>query len=180
MQIINRLIELILYFFQSPKKYAKRQGVQFGDNCRIASKNLGSEPYLISLGNHVHITKGVNFVTHDGAVWVYREEIKDFDVFGKIHIDDNTYIGNNVTILPGVTIGKNCIVGTSSVVTKSIPDGIIVAGNPARFILRTDEYKEKMLLKNAKTKLVDSKTKKAILKSTTFDKFIVKKELKID
>ena len=44
------------------------------------------------------------------------------------------WIGANAIILPGVTIGKNSVVGAGSIVTKSVPDGVVVVGNPARII----------------------------------------------
>lgn len=44
------------------------------------------------------------------------------------------WIGANSVILPGVTIGKNTVIGAGSIVTKSIPDGVVAAGNPARII----------------------------------------------
>lgn len=63
-----------------------------------------------------------------------------------ITIGDNCWIGGDVTILPGVTIGSNTIIGAKSVVTKDIPDNVIAVGNPCR-VLRpiTEEdriYKE--------------------------------------
>ena len=48
-----------------------------------------------------------------------------------------------VLILPGVTIGNNCVIGAYSVVTKDVPDGTIVGGNPAKIIKKTSEYLEK-------------------------------------
>lgn len=48
-------------------------------------------------------------------------------------------MGIGATILPGVTVGENSIVGAGSVVTKDVPDNTIVAGNPAKFIKRIDE-----------------------------------------
>lgn len=50
---------------------------------------------------------------------------------GPVIIDDNVWIGEGVSILPNVHIGKNCIIGANSVVTKSFPENSVVAGNPA-------------------------------------------------
>lgn len=54
-------------------------------------------------------------------------------------IGRNSKIGANVTILPDLTIGENALVGSGSVVTKDVPDGMVVAGNPAKVIKRVDE-----------------------------------------
>ncbi|GAA4897383.1 sugar O-acetyltransferase [Tessaracoccus lubricantis] len=51
-----------------------------------------------------------------------------------ITLEDNVWLGGGVIVLPGVTIGENSIVGAGSVVTKDVPPGIVVAGNPARVI----------------------------------------------
>ena len=57
-----------------------------------------------------------------------------------VTIGDNVWIGGNVIICPGVTVGSNCVIGAGSVVTKDIPDWTIAAGNPCRVIRRiTDE-----------------------------------------
>ena len=53
---------------------------------------------------------------------------------GVVTIKENAFLGSNVTILKGVTIGKNSIVGNGSVVTKDISDNVIAAGNPAKII----------------------------------------------
>lgn len=51
-----------------------------------------------------------------------------------IVIGDNCWIGCNVVVLPGVSIGSNSVIGAGAIVTKSVPGGVIVAGNPARVI----------------------------------------------
>ena len=51
-----------------------------------------------------------------------------------VHIGDNVWIGGAVSILPGVTIGNNVVIGAASVVTKDVPDNAVVAGNPAKII----------------------------------------------
>lgn len=53
---------------------------------------------------------------------------------GMIHLKENVWLGTGVTVLPGVTIGENSIIGTGSVVTHSIPANVIAAGNPAKVI----------------------------------------------
>lgn len=110
---------------------------------------FGSEPYLIELGDNVRITNGVRFVTHDGGLWVLRNLGKiDISVgkFGKIKVGSNTHIGWNAIIMPGVTIGSNCIIGCGAVVTKDIPDNSVAVGVPARVIETIDEYYEKVML----------------------------------
>lgn len=175
---MKKYIYKILQIVLNSRQYAKFIGVKIGEDCIISTKQFGSEPFLITLGNRVHVTKGVQFVNHDGGVHVFRKHVSNFDVFGKIVINDGTYIGNNVLILPGVKIGKNCIVGANSVVTKSIPDNCVVAGNPCRYISSTSEYFEKMIIKNAETKgLVDNDRKEKILNLPDV-KFINKVEIK--
>ncbi len=60
-----------------------------------------------------------------------------------VHIKRNVWIGVNVTILPGVTIGENAVVGAGAVVTKDVPDNTIVVGNPAKVIKYLDAEKFK-------------------------------------
>ena len=55
------------------------------------------------------------------------------------HIKKNVWIGSGATILPGVTVGENSIIGAMSVVTKDIPDNVIAFGNPARVVRKITE-----------------------------------------
>lgn len=55
-----------------------------------------------------------------------------------ITIEDNVWLGGGVIVCPGVTIGKNSVVGAGAVVTKDIPDNVVAVGNPAR-VIRTIE-----------------------------------------
>lgn len=125
---------------------------------------FGSEPYMITIGNHVRITNGVRFVTHDGGVWVLRDlGLKNADIFGKIIIGDNVHIGWNAIIMPNVNIGNNCVIGAGAVVTKSIPDNSVAVGVPARVIESIDEYYIKAQNKCVYTKNMSWEKKKEYL-----------------
>jgi acetyltransferase-like isoleucine patch superfamily enzyme len=121
--------------------------MKIGKNCIINVKKFDSEPYLIEIGNHVAITTGTSFVTHDGSAWIVRSKIPDIDVFGEIKIGDNTFIGANCLILPGTRIGCNCVIGAGSVVRGTIPDNSVAMGNPAKIIFKTAML-ETLLVKN--------------------------------
>jgi acetyltransferase-like isoleucine patch superfamily enzyme len=123
--------------------YARTLGVRIGEDCRLIGFKrpvFGTEPYLIKIGNHVTVAAGVRFITHDGAVWVFRREHPGIDIFGPIIIGNNVFIGINAIILPGVTIGDNCVIAAGSVVTQDIPANHIAAGVPARPLKTLDEY----------------------------------------
>ena len=65
-----------------------------------------------------------------------QERQKNIGLPKKVVIGNNVWIGGGVTILPGVCIGNNVVVGAGSVVTKSFPDNVVIAGNPAKIIKR--------------------------------------------
>lgn len=62
---------------------------------------------------------------------------------GKIEIGNNVFIGANATVMPGVKIGNNCVVAAGAVLTRSIPDGEIWGGVPAKKIGLYEELKKK-------------------------------------
>lgn len=129
----------------NPLKFAKKVGVNMGDNVHIYGKvSWGSEPWIIEMGNNVYITDGVRFITHDGGTLLFRNTVPDLEITKPIKIGNNVYIGNNVILLPGVIIGNNVIIGAGAVVSKSIPDNSVAVGVPAKVIKSTDEYFEKI------------------------------------
>lgn len=143
---IFKKIKHSLYKRLYPLQYIKHVGVNFphGGVHLYGKIEWSTEPWLISLGNNVHITDGVRFETHDGGVLLFRDMIPDLEITKPIIVGNDVYIGNNVIILPGVTIGNNVIIGAGAIVTKDIPDNSVAAGVPARVIKTTDEYLEKI------------------------------------
>ncbi|HEX2967705.1 MAG TPA: acyltransferase [Bacteroidales bacterium] len=110
--------------------------MKVGEKCHFNSMSFSTEPYLIELGDKVTISAGCDLVTHDGAVKCFRGEISDADIFGKIVIGNNVFIGINCTILPNTFIGDNCIVGAGSVVRGKFAEGSVIVGNPARAVMK--------------------------------------------
>jgi acetyltransferase-like isoleucine patch superfamily enzyme len=152
---------------------ARYRGVKIGYNCDIQDVNFGSEPYLIEIGDNVQITNGTKIFTHGGG-WVFRKNNPDFDCFGKVLIKNNVYIGNNALIMPGVTIGTNVIIGAGSVVTKSIDDNMIVAGNPAKIIGEVSDYYKKISEFDVGSKRMTAELKKKYLLGLDENQFIRK------
>lgn len=116
----------------------KKLGLSVGKNfsiqkgCTIDSSHC----YLITIGDNVTFAPNVQIFAHDASTKNYLGYTK----IGLVKIGDNAFLGASTIVLPGVEIGKNCIIGAGSVVAKSIPEGSVVAGNPARKICTTEEY----------------------------------------
>lgn len=171
--MISKLVRLYRKFFWTDEKFARHLGVKIGKKCAIATRSFGSEPYLIEIGDNVQITKGVSFANHGGS-WVLRKYDPKFDFFGKIKIGNNVYIGNNAIILAGVTIGNDVLIAAGSVVTKSVSDGCIVGGNPARVIGNIESFYEKSKPYNVQAKGLSYQEKMELLLSLEESKFIKK------
>lgn len=145
MKILRRIHRAIMKR-RSPLVYAKLIGVNFpeGGLHLYGDVNWSTEPWIITLGNNVHITGGTKFITHDGGTLLYRNQIPDLEITKPITVGNDVYIGNNVIILPGVTIGNNVVIGAGAVVSKDIPDNSVAVGVPARVIKTANDYLVKL------------------------------------
>lgn len=101
--------------------------VKIGDNCMLAP-NVA----IYTAGHPLH---------PDTRNTMYEYGIE-------VNIGDNVWIGGNVVICPGVTIGNNCVIGAGSVVTKDIPDWSLAAGNPCKVIRKITENDRKYYFKD--------------------------------
>lgn len=130
--------------FLKKKHYFKVQG----EHCYLQPWNYGTEPYLISFGDNVHVASGVSFINHDITALMFRymdnnQRIKERK--GSITIGDNVFIGANSSILYDVHIGSNVIIGAGSIVNKDVPAGCVAAGVPCKVIGKFEDYKEKII-----------------------------------
>ena len=87
----------------------------------------------VKFGNNVFVAPNCAFYTA-GHPLDYKERNKGLEYAKPIKVGNNVWIGGNVTVLPGVSIGDNVVIGAGSVVTKDIPSNVIVVGNPCRVI----------------------------------------------
>ncbi|ACT91327.1 acyltransferase [Dyadobacter fermentans] len=159
---MKKIYLLYLRLF-NPVKWARELGATVGERCRFYKISFSTEPYLVKIGNHVSATK-VHFETHDGGVWIFRDQHPTWDIIKTVTIGDNVYLGYGTIILPGVTIGDNVVVGAMSVVTKDIPSNSVAVGIPARVIKTTDEYYQKIQKDVRETKKMSADQKAAYYK----------------
>ncbi len=143
----------------------RSEGVTIGSNCVVHTPYFGVEPYLVVIGDHVAISSGTEFITHDAVGWLFPDH-PHLGLFGTIRIGSNTYLGVNCTILPGTTIGSNCVIGAGSVVRGEIADGSVVMGNPAKVIMPTAMLKELSVNHRNRldTHLMSSQEKRRVLR----------------
>jgi acetyltransferase-like isoleucine patch superfamily enzyme len=119
-----------------------QRGVTIGKKCKISTHTFICEG--VHIADMVFVGHNVTFINDkyqraanpDGTL----QTESDWKVV-ETHVEKGASIGSSATILCGITIGENAIVGAGSVVTKNVPPNTIVAGNPAKIIRRIDEKK---------------------------------------
>lgn len=143
-------------------QYFRDNGMQIGENCNICCNIMTTEPYLIKLGKNVTISGNVKFITHDNSISKVIEGTTD--VFGRVIIGENCFIGQNATILYGVSLADNIIVAAGAVVTKSFSESrVIVGGNPAKIIGTWEDYAKKARKKAINVNSVSYEEKKQMV-----------------
>jgi len=92
----------------------------------------------VAFGDNVFIGPNCSFYTAGHPVGV-KERNEGLEYARPITVGNNVWLGGNVVVLPGVSIGNNSIIGAGSVVTKDIPDNVIAVGNPCKVIRKIEE-----------------------------------------
>lgn len=110
---------------------------EVGDNFFFQPRKMPINGEYIKIHNNVSIASNVSFINHDVMQKVFNNIDPNKQCkkkYGCIEIMDNVFIGSNATVLYDVRIGPNAIVAAGSVVTKDVPEGVVVAGVPAKVI----------------------------------------------
>lgn len=165
-----RLIRLPIYV-RGKKYFSYGEGFTTGYNCRIEifDASTSKEKKMLigkncKIGDYVHIAAGERVSIGDNCLFaskVYVSDISHGDYSGlgigpspdtppdkralitrPISIGNNVWLGENVSVLPGVSIGNGCIIGANAVVSKDIPKNTIAAGVPAVVIKKYDKDTE--------------------------------------
>jgi len=117
----------------------RMKGVKIGRNVFLGPGCYldPTRPNLLEIEDDVSLAGRITILTHSEPTAPLREILgQSARLFAKVRIKRGTLVGVNSIILPGVTIGENCMVSAGSVVAKDVPPYTIVAGNPARVVGR--------------------------------------------
>lgn len=105
-------------------------GIVMGEHVFVNFNCIMLDGGYIRIGRHTRIGPNCQFYTPHHPI-AYLERRNDIETALPINIGEDCWIGGNVTICPGVSIGDRCIIGAGSVVVHDIPDDCMAAGNPA-------------------------------------------------
>lgn len=123
----------------------------YGRNIRVGNHffaNFGLtilDEALVTIGAHAYIGPNVSIYTACHPLDAATRN-KDIEWSEPVTIGDNVWIGGSATILPGVNIGRNVVIGAGSVVVGNVPDNVVVVGNPARIVKHIENELPSMLL----------------------------------
>lgn len=108
------------------------KNITFGDSVFLNFNCVILDVAKVTVGSFVFMAPNVQIYTAGHPLdWQERRKVE----FGKpITIGDDVWIGGSAIICPGVTIGSKSVIGAGAVVTKDVPSGVVVAGNPARIL----------------------------------------------
>ena len=113
----------------------KPAAITIGDYSSIGDRSQIHCCGRVTIGNYVLISWGVNILENN-----YHNTADNSIRTGPVTIEDRVWIGCNVIILSGVTIGKGSIIAAGTVVTKDVPPRSLVAGNPGKVIRETEPW----------------------------------------
>lgn len=135
------------FFIEPPFRCDYGCNIEIGENFYANYNLVILDCAKVTIGDNVLIGPNVGIYTA-GHPLHFELRNEEWEFACPITIEDNVWIGGNVVLNPGVTVGRNSVVGSGSVVTKDIPANVVAAGNPCRVIREiTDADKRRHGLK---------------------------------
>jgi acetyltransferase-like isoleucine patch superfamily enzyme len=129
------------FYLEPPFRCDYGYNIELGKNFYANYNFLILDAAKVKIGDHVMIGPNVSLICVNHPIDKdFRAE--GYEISKEIIIEDHVWIGANVNVNPGVTIGANSIIGSGSVVTKNIPENVIAVGNPCK-VLRQITEKDK-------------------------------------
>lgn len=144
--MLKKIIRKLRSFHKSPREAEldnlKARGLRIGKNVDIFTDYPFDSLYpgLISVGDYVTISSNVRILAHDASMGYLTNGATKI---GIVDIGNHVFIGHGSTILCNVRIGDYSVIGAGSVVTTDVPAHCVYAGNPARFIMTTEDFQKK-------------------------------------
>lgn len=121
------------YLIEQPFWCDYGYNIEIGENFYANHNLIILDPASVKIGDNVFIGPNCGFYTPQHPLDVETRN-KFLEYAFPINIGNNVWIGGNVVVLAGVTIGDNTVIAAGSVVVKDIPSNVVVAGNPCRVI----------------------------------------------
>lgn len=121
------------YHVEPPFRCDYGYNIHVGENFFVNFDTVFLDVCEIRIGNNCFIAPGVHIYTATHPI-NYKERATGLEFGRPVKIGNDVWIGGKSIINPGVTIGNNVVIGSGSVVTKDVPNNVVIAGNPARVI----------------------------------------------
>lgn len=121
--------------------------IEIGENFYTNHNCIILDGAKVTFGDNVFIAPNCTFSTAGHPLDVEQRN-QGLEYAYPITVGDNVWFGASVTVLPGVTIGSNTVIGAGSVVNRDIPDGVIAVGNPCRVLRKITEEDKKKYWRN--------------------------------
>lgn len=121
------------YIIESPFHCDYGYNIELGENFYMNVNCVILDGAKVTFGDNVFIAPGCGFYTA-GHPFDVAQRNAGIEYAKPITVGSNVWIGGNVVVLPGVTIGDNCVIGAGSVVVKDIPSNTLAVGNPCRVV----------------------------------------------
>lgn len=123
------------FVIESPFHCDYGYNIELGENFYMNVNCVILDEARVTFGSNVFVAPGCGFYTA-GHPFDISQRNSGLEYAKPITVGNNVWIGGNVVVCPGVTIGDNCVIGAGSVVVKDIPANSLAAGNPCKVIRR--------------------------------------------